>query len=141
MVSAFGRAGKQITIKQRLDLYMPDQQLERVAGGKVLDPKSQDAIDGSSFETPGTAMEKEFERHEDNPQKKMCDRQERADKPIIESSLFFVKNLINVVGEVRKVLHCDRHALCMIRIEMNAGDDSVQELYAQPSSLNSQSTM
>jgi hypothetical protein len=120
---------------------VPDQQLERVAGGKVLDPEGQDAIDGSSFETPGTTMEKEFERHEDNPQKKMCDGQEGADKSIIESSLFFVKYLINVVGEVRKVLHCDRHALCMIQIHMNADKDSVQELYAQPTSLNSQTTM
>ena len=65
--SPFGRPGKQIAIEQGLDLHMPDQQLEGFARGKVLDAQGYDAIDQSSFESPGSPMEQEFQRNQENP--------------------------------------------------------------------------
>src|SRR5829696_666632 len=111
MVSSFGCAGKQIAIEQWLDLHMPDQQLERFAGGEVFDAKGDDAVDQTPFEAPGAAMENKLHWHQDNSQEKVCDRKERADEPVIKSRLFFTKYLVDVIGDVGKVLHNDRPAL------------------------------
>src|SRR5215213_257878 len=90
-VSSFGCAGKQIAIEQRLDLHVPDQQLERLARGKVFDTKGDNAIDQTPFETPGAAVENEFQGHKDHSQEEVCDRKERADEPVIEPRLFAAK--------------------------------------------------
>ena len=110
-VPAFGGSGKQIAIEQRLDLHMPDQQFKCQSRRKVLDAKAQYAIDDPSFEPKSPAMEHELQRHKDDAQEEMGDRQKRADETVIKAPLLLIEQLIDVIGHIGKVLHSDRHTL------------------------------
>ena len=87
---------------------MPDQQLERFVGSEVFDTKSQEAVDQSFFEAPGSPMEKKLQRDKHKTKKEEWDREYRADETVIPARFFFIKYLIDVVGDIRKTLHDNR---------------------------------
>jgi hypothetical protein len=84
---------------------VPDKQLNGFTRCQVLDAKRHDTVDDPSFEPEGAAMEDEFQRNENNAKKKIGDREKRADESIIPARFFFIEYCIDVVCDVREVLH------------------------------------
>ena len=94
-----------MTVEQRFDLHVSQEQFGGIGSGEILHPERHAAVDQRGLESPRSPVKTEFQREHRTPQKKVSDQQRRPHPSVIGVPDLLGKNVVAIIGDVRKPPH------------------------------------